>query len=304
MRVMTVLGPVEPDQLGMTLPHEHLLLDLFRVTRNRDQRLNDEPLMIEEVLRFKEAGGRTIVELTNHGLGRDPAGLRRIAEATGLNIVMGSGWYREPYYDHQYIAQRSTRDLAADFVRESEAGEPESGLRPGIIGEIGADLSYVSPAEERVFRAAARAQLKTGLALTTHALESPVGLQQLDILEEEGADLRRVVVGHCATWPFPDYHEAIARRGAYVQFDTLRGLRRYEVEQQLRLCLEFIRRGGLEQLLLSHDCCFQSHLAAYDGNGFAYIPTRFVPLLREAGLSDEQVQTLLVENPRRMLAGA
>ncbi|HET8684252.1 MAG TPA: hypothetical protein VFM54_20610, partial [Micromonosporaceae bacterium] len=242
MPIMTVLGPVSPDRLGITLPHEHLFLSLFRITRIRDQRLNDEPLIIEEVRRFKEAGGGTIVELSNHGLEPDPAALRRVAQATGVNIVMGCGWYREPYYDREYIARRTTADLAADFVREIEEGEPTVGVRPGIIGEIGADLDFVAPPEEKVHRAAARAHLKTGLTITTHSLESPVGLQQLDLFEEEGVDLRRVIVGHAATWPFPDYHEAIARRGAYVQFDTVRGLRPYDTDQQLRLTLEFIRR--------------------------------------------------------------
>ncbi|HEV8674851.1 MAG TPA: phosphotriesterase-related protein [Methylomirabilota bacterium] len=303
MEIMTVQGPIGGDALGLTLPHEHLFLDLFRVTRVRDGLLNDETLAIQEAARFKAAGGGTLVEVTNHGLGRNAAGLRRVAAATGLHVVMGSGWYREPYYDLPAIARRSTADLATDLIEEIEKGEPATGIRPGIIGEIGADWGWVSPAEERVHRAAARAQRRTGLAITLHALESPVGLQQLDLLEEEGADLRRVVVGHADTWPDPDYHEAIARRGAYVQFDTIRGLHPYEVEKQLRLIQEVRRRGHLSQLLLSHDNCFRSHLVGYGGNGYAYIPTRFVPLLREAGLAEEELRLLLVENPRRVLAG-
>jgi phosphotriesterase-related protein len=303
MDVNTVRGPIRGDALGLTLPHEHLFIDLFRITRVRDGLLNDETLAVQEAARFKAAGGSTLVEVTNHGLKRNPAALRRVAEATGLHVVMGSGWYREPYYDHDYIARRTTQDLAADFLQEIEKGEPETGIRPGIIGEIGADWSWVSPAEERVHRAAARAHRRTGLAITLHALESPVGLQQLAILDEEGADLRRVIVGHSDTWPDPDYHEAIARQGAYVQFDTIRGLFPYEVERHLRLVKEFLRRGFLRQLLLSHDNCFKSHLVGYGGHGYAYISTRFVPLLREAGLSDEQVRLLLVENPRRALTG-
>lgn len=303
MQIMTVRGPIRPDQLGITLPHEHLFLDLFRITRVRDGLFNDEVLMTQEAARFKAAGGGTLVEVTSHGLRRNAAGMRRVAEATGLHVVMGCGWYREPYYDHEYIARRTTADLAADIVREIEEGEPGTGIRPGIIGEIGADWSWVSPAEERVHRAAARAHQRTGLAITLHALESPVGLQQLDLLSEEGADPRRVIVGHADTWPDPGYHEAIARRGAWVQFDTIRGLHPYEVEKQIRLTREFIRRGYLGQLLLSHDNCFRSHLVGYGGNGFAYIPTRFAPLLKEAGLSDEQIHVVLVDNPRRVLSG-
>lgn len=303
MPVMTVRGPIAGDQLGLTLTHEHLFIDLFRITRVRDGLLNDETLATDEAARFKAAGGGTLVEVTNHGLQRNAAAMRRVAEATGLHVVMGSGWYREPYYDHDYIARRTTGDLAADFVAEIEQGEPGTGIRPGIIGEIGADWSWVSPAEERVHRASARAHRKSGLAITLHALESPVGLQQLAILKEEGADLRRVIVGHSDTWPDPDYHEAAARQGAYVQFDTIRGLHPYEVDKQIRLALEMIRRGHLERLLLSHDNCFRSHLVGYGGNGYAYIPTGFVPLLRKAGLSEEQLHVILVENPRRVLTG-
>jgi predicted metal-dependent phosphotriesterase family hydrolase len=303
MDVMTVRGPVRGDQLGLTLPHEHLFVDLFRVTRVRDGLLNDERLSTEEAARFKAAGGGTLVEVTNHGLRRNAAAMRRVAEATGLHVVMGTGWYREPYYDHDYIGRRTTRELAADFVAEIEQGEAATGIRPGIIGEIGADWSWVSPAEERVHRASGRAHRQTGLAVTLHALESPVGLQQLDLLREEGADLRRVIVGHCDTWPDPDYHEAIARQGAYVQFDTIRGIHPYETDKQLRLALEMVRRGHLERLLLSHDNCFRSHLVGYGGHGYAYIPTGFAPLLRKAGLSEEQLHVILVENPRRVLTG-
>jgi phosphotriesterase-related protein len=124
MDVMTVRGPVRGDALGLTLPHEHLFLDLFRITRVRDGLLNDETLAIQEAARFKAAGGATLVEVTNHGLRRNPAAMRRVAEATGLHVVMGSGWYREPYYDHDYIARRTTADLAADFVAEIEKGDP------------------------------------------------------------------------------------------------------------------------------------------------------------------------------------
>ncbi len=198
MDVMTVRGPIRGDRLGLTLPHEHLFIDLFRITRVRDGLLNDETLAIQEAARFKAAGGGTLVEVTNHGLKRNPAGLRRVAEATGLHVVMGSGWYREPYYDHDYIARRTTAHLAADFVAEIEKGEPETGIRPGIIGEIGADWSWVSPPEERVHRASARAHRQTGLAITLHALESPVGLQQLDLLAR-----RREPTSGGSSWATP-----------------------------------------------------------------------------------------------------
>jgi phosphotriesterase-related protein len=291
--------------MGVTLTHEHLQIDLFRITRDRNQRYsrNDIPLILDELSQFKAAGGNTVVEVTNLLLGRDPSALREISEKSGLNIVMGCGWYREPFYAHDYIAQVSTRELTKTFVEEIEHGADGTGIRPGIIGEIGSDLHYVSPPEERVFRASGRAQMLTGLSLTTHALESAVGLQHLDILEDEGVDLRRVIIGHSSTWPDADYHEAIARRGAYVQFDTIRGTFEFDDQRLANLALELIKRGHIDKLLLSHDCCFRTHLRAYGGGGYSHVLTSFVPRLKRMGLSDEQIRILTVENPRRALTG-
>lgn len=305
MQINTVLGPIAPDRLGITLPHEHLQVDLFRVSRDRNGRLsrNDIPLIVEELGAFTAAGGATVVELSNLGLGRDPAALKQISVASGVQIVMGCGWYRQLYYDHEYIAEVSTRELADSIVHEIEHGESTAGVKPGIIGEIGADLDYVSPAEERVLRAAARAHLRTGLTISTHGIESPVGLQQLDILEDEGVDLRHVIVGHCSTWWDTDYHAAVAKRGAYVQFDTIRGIRPYDEEQAVRCAKALIDAGRLNQLLLSHDVCFQQHLKKFGGGGYGYVPTVFAAELKSAGASEEQVRILLVDNPRRALSG-
>jgi len=301
--VLTVLGPVPADKLGVTLTHEHLILDLSRVTRDANGVLNEVPLAIRELGYFSRAGGATIVEVTNRGLGRDPCALAEIARATGLNVVMGAGWYREPFYDRS-IYERTTNAIADEIVRDLMVGADETGIRAGIIGEIGADLHYVSPAEERVLRAAARAHAQTGVAITTHGVRSPVGLAQLDILEDEGVDLRRVVIGHCDFYPHPDYHLAVARRGAFVQFDSVgRGFFEWDIDQRLDWVMRLIDQGFLQRILLSHDVCMKSHLRAYGGQGYDYVLTGFVPRLRQAGLSDEQIHTLTVDNPRSALTG-
>lgn len=299
---MTVLGPVPADQLGITLTHEHLMCDLARVTRRREEQLSDLDLAVAEVTRFRSAGGTTVVDVTNRHLGRDPIALRAISQATGLNIVMGCGWYREPFYDAE-VFERTTDRLADGIVEDITNGVDDTGVRPGIIGEIGCDLHYISPAEERSFRAAARAHQRTGLTITTHALRSPVGLDQLDLLAEEGVDLGRVIVGHADTYPQPDYHEAVARRGGWVQFDTVRGVHEFEIQKRIRLVKEFIARGHLRRLLLSHDVCIPAHLRAYGGGGYDYLLSEFIPRLLGAGLSQEQIHTLTVDNPRSALTG-
>ena len=143
-----------------------------------------------------------------------------MAQRLGINVVLGSGWYRHPFIDTAFFDRGSTDDVAADIVRDLEVGIAGTDVRAGIIGEIGCDRVITSH-EERSFRAAARAHLRTGVTITTHAARWPIGLAQLDILEQEGVDPRRVIVGHSDMYQTTEYHAALARRGAWIQFDTI-----------------------------------------------------------------------------------
>jgi phosphotriesterase-related protein len=298
---MTVLGPVPGHQLGTTLPHEHVFIDLVREYRG-DGLLNDHALAVEELGAFVAAGGRTVVDCTSLGLGRDPEALARVARETGLNLVMGCGWYRDPYLPAE-VDQQPVEALAELVVRDIEEGVDDTGIRAGIIGEVGADRWYVSAREERSFRAAARAHHRTGLTITTHAARWPVGLPQLDLLAEERVDPRRVVVGHCDMVPDPDYHLALARRGAWVQFDTVQGESEYDVRCRVAWIRSLAEHGHLDRVLLSHDVCLRSNLAAMGGCGYAYVPTAFADVLRSSGFDDADLRMLLVDNPRRALTG-
>jgi phosphotriesterase-related protein len=241
------------------------------------------------------------VEVTPVGLGRNPEGLRRISEATQVNIVMGCAFYFE-LHQPDWVQKTSTNALAAEIERELTVGVDGTGIRAGIIGEIASNRDYISPAEERCFRAAARAHLRTGAAITTHAVHGRIGLAQLDLLEEEGVDLRQVVVGHCDLHRYLDYYEALARRGAFVQFDLINS---WSVRWQPILAdfvVELRERGYLHQILLSQDNCVRPFLRTYGGGGYDYVLTKFVPMLRAAGVSTEQIDIILRENPRRLLA--
>jgi phosphotriesterase-related protein len=305
-RVMTVNGPVDPAELGFTLPHEHLWINLFEAPGRWDLNgvLQDADLVVGELAHFGAAGGGAVVELSLPGNGRDPDRLRDISGRSGLHVVMGCGWYRQPYYpEADLIDRRSPDDLAEQLVREIERGAGEGGVRPGIIGEIGCHKSWMSAQEERVHRAAARAQVATGLPLTTHSIASPIGLWQLDVFAEEGVDLTRVAVGHADSYPVLDYHREIVRRGAFVQFDKVGGIDAfYTPEARLvELIRALVAEGFVEQVLLSHDICFRSELKTFGGRGYDDIPSRFVPALREAGLSEQEIEQMTVRNPQRLL---
>jgi phosphotriesterase-related protein len=306
--IQTVLGPIEPDSLGVTLPHEHTQIALWHVPARWDywQLTRDEPVILEELEAFRAAGGSALVDLTPPGVGRDPDWLAGIARGSGLHIVMGCGWYREAYYPPEArIDRRSVDDLADELVREATEGVGATGIRPGIIGEIGTDKPWVSAREERVHRAAARASRRTGLAITTHGVLSVVGLAQLRIFEEEGADAGRIVVGHADSFPVLEHHLAIIERGACVEFDFLgmsfTAVERHGEVRVVELLCDLLARGHAERILLSQDVCNDAQLQRYGGNGYAYLATTFLPRLRTAGVSDAEIETMTVANPRRLL---
>jgi phosphotriesterase-related protein len=305
--VQTVLGPIEPSELGFTLPHEHTQIALWHIASRWDywQLTRDEPVILAELARFRDAGGSGLVDVTLPGVGRDPAWLRGLAEASGLHIVMGCGWYRTAYYPPEAaIDRRSVDDLAEELVREATDGVGESGVRPGIIGEIGTDKPWVTPAEERVHRAVARASRRTGLAITTHGPLSAVGLAQLRIFEEEGADPGRVVIGHADSYQGLDHHVAIIDRGANPEFDFI-GMpwtrERQAESRTVELVCELLSRGHADRILLSQDVCNDDQLVRNGGNGYAYLGGSFVPRLRAAGVTDIEIETMTVANPRRLL---
>jgi phosphotriesterase-related protein len=304
----TVLGPLSPDALGFVLPHEHTGISLWQIPGRWDywELTVDDTIVLPELAAYRAAGGGTLVDLTLPGVGRDPERLRRYAEATGLNIVMGCGWYRTAYYPAEArIDRRTVDDLADELVREFEEGVGGSGIRPGIVGEIGTDKPWLTALEERVHRAAARVARRTGMAITTHGVLSPVGLAQLTVFEEEGADPGRVVIGHADSYPVLVHYLEIVRRGASLQFDFLgMGFLPTEVHGEGRiveLLGELVGRGHADRILLSQDVCHNSQLKAYGGNGYVYLVERFLPRLREAGIGEATIRQMTIENPARIL---
>jgi predicted metal-dependent phosphotriesterase family hydrolase len=306
--VMTVQGPVDPSTLGFILPHEHTQCHLWQIQDRWDywELTPDEPVILQELAYLKDAGGTLLTDLTLPGIGRDPMWLRRMSELSGLPIVMGGGWYRTAYYPPEVLIERRSVDsLAEELVHDATVGVGDTGVKIGILGEIGTDKPWVTPAEERVFRAVARASRRTGLAVSTHAVMSDVGAWQLTILEEEGVDPGRVVIGHSDSYPILTHYLGLIARGASIEFDFL-GMsftptEKYGEARVIDLLLELLSRGHVDRILLSHDVCHNSQLRHYEGNGYTYLLDTFLPRLRERGVSESEIDTLTKANPRRVL---
>lgn len=300
--VMTVLGERDAADLGVVLPHEHVLFDMFTVDGHADHRLKDVDRQIVEVKRAQGVGVGTIVDVTVRNMGRDPEGLARISLACDIGIVMGTGWYRHRWYE-DIVTRLTVPECAALLVDEIRHGVGDTGIRPGIIGEVGTEHDWITPLEERGFRAAARAHHETGLTITTHAYGSPIGLTQLDLLvDEESVPPGRVIVGHCDTHPEKSYIEAILARGAWVQLDTIRVVSEWEFRRRAEIIEHVVENGHAHQLLLSQDICATSLLATAGGAGYTCLLADFLPYLEESTrLSTEEIRRLVTNNPQRAL---
>ena len=336
--VMTVLGPIPAAAMGVTLPHEHILNDC-RCWWNKPAEperqylatepvhagilgelrmdpfvnlhncaLDDEPLAIAELLAFAAAGGRTVVDPTCRGIGRNPEALVRIAQATGLNIVMGSGYYLQSSHPPE-LARMSADAVADEIVAEAQHGVGSSGVRIGLIGEIGVSGEFTTD-EEKSLRGAARAQARTQLPLMVHL---PAwyrhGHRVLDIVGEEGGDSAQTILCHMnPSGHDPEYQIALAERGAFLEYDML-GMDYWYADQQVqcpsdednaRAILGLIRAGFLDRLLLSQDVFLKMMLTRYGGFGYAYVLKHFVPRLKRHGATNDDIRTMLIDNPRRV----
>lgn len=302
-QVVTVLGPVEPADLGITLSHDHLLSDIWPMTHDYGTIVDDEDLAGEELQLYADAGGGTICDPTCVGLRRDPEALRRISSRTGVNVVMGSGWYREAVYPPE-IAALSVRALAAGLVEELTTGVGDTGIRAGFIGEIGTERDAISPAQERVFRAAARAHLVTWCPILTHTTHfGELALEQLELLAEEGVNPADVIVSHLGDRYCDTVVTAVARAGAWLSIDNLGFVAGYApLDVRADNVLQLWRDGFGERILLSNDICNVDQLARYGGPGYANVIERFVPLLRERGLGDGEIDQMLRANPANAFA--
>jgi len=333
--VRTVLGEVDSSELGPTLFHEHLVLrndsawrqpepddvegqriatspiEMSFLGRLRldpylsldNTRLDSVELAIDEVVPLLEAGGRTLVEVTPTASGRDPLALRRVAEETGLNIVMGCGFYLERTHPPG-LADLSV-DAVADLIMH-DILEGVDGVHAGIIGEIGVGLHF-TPAEEHVLRAAARAQRRCGVPLSVHLPGwLRYGHRVLDIVEEEGGILDATVLCHMnPSHEDLQYQRSLADRGAWIEYDMLGMEFLYPGEGQSPSDAEnaaaiarLVADGYGRRLLLSHDVFIKTLLRAYGGFGYAHVLTGFAARLERHGIDRAGLLELLTANPR------
>ena len=284
------------DPMGYTWVHEHLHIDLSGFKNNLDCRLDQYDLIWQEMKALRALGARNIIERINRLLGRNPQFMLDLMRDTGINVVACTGYYQDAFFP-EHAAARSVEQLAQEMVDEIVIGIDGTELKAGIIAEIGSSEGVITPLEEKVFIAAARAHIETGRPISTHTSFSTMGLEQLLLLQEHGVDLSRVTVGHCDLKDNLDNILRMIDLGAYVQFDTIGKNSYYPDEKRIGMLHALRNRGLLNRVMLSMDITRRSHLKANGGNGYDYLLTTFIPQLRQSGFSQADVDTMLRDNP-------
>ena len=284
------------DPTGYTWVHEHLHIDLSGFKNNLDCRLDQYDLICQEMKDLRALGVSNIIEMTNRYMGRNPQFMLDLMRETGINVVACTGYYQDAFFP-EHVAARSVEQLAQEMVDEIVIGIDGTELKAGIIAEIGSSEGVITPLEEKVFIAAARAHIETGRPISTHTSFSTMGLEQLVLLQAHGVDLSRVTVGHCDLKDNLDNIYRMIDLGAYVQFDTIGKNNYYPDEKRIGMLHELRNRGLLNRVMLSMDITRRSHLKANGGNGYDYLLTTFIPQLRQSGFSQADVDTMLRDNP-------
>jgi phosphotriesterase-related protein len=297
--VQTVLGEVEPGDLGFVLPHEHVFHDIYEITMNSHMILSDPVVARYELEIFKEKGGNTIVDQTVHGLNANPEALREVSADVGINIIAGTGFYWELFHP-PWLADMTEADMVRLMVSDLTTGFPGTDVKAGVIGEIGTHHRAISPAEERVIRASALAQREVGVPISTHALFTRIGMDQAEAFERAGADIDKLVIGHVDTTPDIEYHEELIRFGVWIAYDSIGQLDKQSDERRADAIVELVKRGHRDRILLSTDVGKRGALHSYGGHGYDHTITNFLPLLAERGLSQEDIDYLTRSNPQRL----
>ena len=339
-KVQTVLGLIDAAELGVTLAHDHVLIDGtfmytepeeisqkglahqkislenrgwvgYNWTSNLDNvELKDEELAVSELKRFVAAGGTSIVDPTNVGLGRDPNALARIARLTGMNIVMGAGYYIGSTHPED-MDDKSEESITEEIVKDIEQGVGATGIRAGLIGEVGCAYPWWKN-EKKSVRAATAAQKITGAPLMIHPGRDPKSpLEIVEVIAQAGGDLSRTIICHIdRTCLERGWLTELAQSGCYLEYDLFGNESSYyppnpDVDmpsdaERMDVILWHFENGFEKQVLLSHDVATKHRLHAYGGLGYDHLITNVVPRLGQRGLSETQIATLIVDNPARI----
>ena len=280
---------------GITYMHEHTTIDLSGIKKDLDCRLDTFEDTIEEFKELKKKGVANILDVTNRGMGRDIEYAIKVQKETGINIIFSTGYYKEPFLP-DVVYRVSEDELKSIMVSEIVNGIEDTGIKAEVIGEIGTSKDVITPIERKLLSAGAKAQEEAGKPLSTHTTLGTLGLEQIDILKENGADLNKVIIGHVDLSGDIEYILRMIDKGVYVAFDTIGKVNYMPEERRLDMLKEICRRGLSSRVVMSMDITRKSHLKARGGLGYSYLLDSFIPFIKENGIKQNDIDNMLINN--------
>jgi phosphotriesterase-related protein len=322
-KINTVLGPIDPESLGLTLAHEHIVAgysgwecDPLARPYNREKMVG---ICLRSLEPAKACGVNAVIDATPIDLSRDVDVMRDVSEKLQIHIICSTGRYMESEGKWMYLKQRQNNkigdmgtELYEGFMKELTYGIGQSTIKPGVI-KVASGLNCISLCEEATLRAAARASKETGTPIITHTENGTMGPEQADLLISEGVSPQKIMIGHMCGNPSLDYQKDVLSRGAYIAFDRF-GLDMF-VPDQVRIAtlIGLLAMGYADRIMMSQD-----FIACGYGRGgrppeeetkkvvnwsFTNIFRNIIPALKKAGISDDQIKTMMIDNPKRLLSG-
>ena len=333
--VQSVTGEIPAENLGVTLAHEHLFIDMRGCVDKPDNckpkffsrfiprfryLVNDNPYAVldnalmdeysiakSELEYYKRCGGKSIVDCTLDEIGRDPLKLKKLSEQTGINIVMGCGHYYEKTH-FGYVKDASISELAEEMINDLNVGVKNTGIKAGVIGEIGTS-AVMSEGEIKVLKAAGIAGKETGKAIHVHTdLYTENGYEIIDILTSKGVKPNKICIDHVDVCIRPVYISNLLKLGVFLEFDNFgkeffvnkRHRFAYDLDR-IKCIVDFIEKGYAGQLLITNDICLKSMLCFYGGNGYSHIIKTVKKMFLEYGLDEISFERIITENVKNFL---
>ncbi len=297
--IRTVLGDINKDLLGITMAHEHFIVDLDRIRKDGVSKIETVDEVIPEIELMKDLGVNSVFEVTTNDMGRDPIKLKKISEKTGINIVCSTGFYLSEYH-YDWLNDLSEEEIADIFINDLTKGIGDTGIKAGLIGEIASSKQNFVGLEKRILKAAGIASVKTGAAVSTHTGRN-TSKETVDILLDVGVNPDKVIIGHQDLIDDSEYHLSLLERGVNIAFDTCGKSAYVKDEVRAKNIIKLIEKGYGNHIVLSNDISRRTYFTSYGQNGYLSVMKIVVPLLKEYGASKEDLDKLLIYNPARIV---
>lgn len=284
---------------GYTLMHEHITIDLSSVKNDTDCILDCYEETVKELKQLYQFGVRNIVDVTNIGMGRNTEYVDKVEKDTGIHIIRSTGFYKEPFFP-DIVYSKTMEELSMLMEDEIENGIDGSFVKAEMIGEIGTSKEKMEPAEQKVFQAAINAVKKTGKPIYTHTTLGTFAKEQVQFFLGRGIKPEKIVIGHIDLAGNYEYIKEVLEQGVFVGFDTIGKNNYFPDESRVTYLMELEKLGLLKQVVLSMDLTRKTHLKYKGGIGYTYLFETFLPMLRKAGMKEESIRQMLIQNPKKI----